>query len=146
MKPCKAGHRRCTECGIEKLLGMFKPGAAICTSPCFRMLENTRRACVKDGALGYWEKIKNDPAEKKKAMRWYQLKCPPKEEGNVTRQKAFPVAQYGVIVLVGFGDSLKNPLILRRVPTCMSCSRDSRPATEQPSDWAGHLFASWGIA
>ena len=107
LEPCKAGYRRCIECGVEKLLGMFKPASAICNSPCYRMLENIKRACVKDSREDYWEKIKNDPAEKKKAMRWYQLKCPPKEEGSITRQKAFPVAQHDVIVLGGFGDSSK---------------------------------------
>ena len=92
--------KECIKCRMLKLISCFKPGAAICTHPCTRMLENIYRACKKENCLDYWEKIKSSPAEEKKAMRWYQVKCPPKEDaalGDGGRQKSFPILQYSII-------------------------------------------------
>lgn len=102
----KAGMKECVNCGKTKTLAEFKPGAAMCTFPCNRMLENLYRACKKENVLDYWEKIKNNQSEKKKALRWYQVRCPQKkDEADKTKMKAFPILQL-------FGSTLKKSISL----------------------------------
>ena len=89
--------QECSDCKVWKPLIEFKPGSAICSSPCFRVKDNVWKACKAEGCLEWYEEQRKDPAKWKQLTRWYCIQCPGDVKSS-SKMKAFPVLQYQVKV------------------------------------------------
>lgn len=89
----KAGMKECLDCKVWKPLVEYKPGSAICSSPCFRVKDNVWKACKAEGCLEWYNEQRADQAKWKKVVRWYTIQCPG-DLKSTSKMKTFPVLQY----------------------------------------------------